>query len=144
MSIVSNLFKWIKKKLTSLWNWFSKYILDPGMIVWLIIAELIFWSPSIVGAILGLTVNSLFWTIAVAYIAIWFGPFTPAIPLQIALALALKRTFYVEKNLTWAIGKWNKSKHFSEEKKRKIRNRYKFVCYKQKTPINWNTEDSSG
>lgn len=129
------MFRWIKKKLISLWNWFAKYILDPQMVVWLIIAEIVFWSPSILGAIFGLTVNPMFWTIAVAYIAIWFGPFTPAIPLQIALALALKRTFYVEKNLSWAIGKWNKSKHLSERTKKRIRDHYKFVGYKIKKPL---------
>nr|DAR14326.1 MAG TPA: hypothetical protein [Caudoviricetes sp.] len=53
-------------------------------------AECIFWSPVIVCALLALIVNSWYWTACIAIMAFWTGPFTPAIPLQIALAGALK------------------------------------------------------
>lgn len=61
------------------------------MLLWLIIAELIFWSPCIVGAVLGATVNEWCWTICGVYVAFWAGPFTPAVPLQLGLAYGLKK-----------------------------------------------------
>lgn len=60
------------------------------MIVYVIIAELIFWSPVIVTAILALVISPWWWTVVTAIILFWTGPFTPAVPLQIALALSLK------------------------------------------------------
>lgn len=59
-------------------------------IVWLLLAECIFWSPVIVCAVLALIVSPWYWTACAGVIAFWAGPFTPAIPLQIALAGALK------------------------------------------------------
>ena len=58
-----------------------------------IIAELIFWSPVWVPAILALTISPWWWTVSTAVIAFWAGPFTPAIALQIGFIAALERLF---------------------------------------------------
>lgn len=63
------------------------------MILWVIIAELIFWSPVIVTAILALLIDPWYWTVTSAIMLFWAGPFTPAVPLQIGLAIALKTMY---------------------------------------------------
>ena len=60
------------------------------MIIYVLIAETIFWSPVIITAILALIINPWFWTICSAIILFWAGPFTPAVPLQLGLAIGLK------------------------------------------------------
>lgn len=80
----------IKNKLTSIWKYLRANVLTKDMILWVIIAELIFWSPVIVTSILALLINPWYWTVTSAIMLFWAGPFTPAVPLQIALALALK------------------------------------------------------
>lgn len=81
----------MKEKLKRLWRWLRKEVLNKQMIVYVIIAELIFWSPVIVCALLSLIVNQWFWTATIAIIAFWAGPFTPAVPLQLGLAILLKK-----------------------------------------------------
>lgn len=80
----------IKNKLKSIWRYLRANVLTKDMILWVIIAELIFWSPVIVTAILALLIDPWYWTITSAIMLFWAGPFTPAVPLQIGLALALK------------------------------------------------------
>ena len=80
----------IKNKLKSIWRYLRVNILTKDMILWVIIAELIFWSPVIVTAFLALVINPWYWTVTSAIMLFWAGPFTPAVPLQIGLALALK------------------------------------------------------
>lgn len=80
----------IKAKLKKAWAWLRRNVLTPQMIVYVIIAELIFWSPCLVGLILGATINAWFYTIPTVYIAFWAGPGTPAIPIQMGIALGLK------------------------------------------------------
>lgn len=80
-----------KEKLKKFWKWLRKEFLNRKMFVWFIIAEIIFWSPCIVGAILGVLIDPWFYTICVTYIAFWSLPLTPAIPLQIGLAYGLKK-----------------------------------------------------
>ena len=80
----------IRDKLSHLWRWLRKNVFCKSMIVYVIIAELIFWSPVIVTAILALVISPWWWTVVTAIILFWTGPFTPAVPLQIALALSLK------------------------------------------------------
>ena len=60
------------------------------MIIYVLIAELIFWSPVIITALLALIINPWFWTICSAIMLFWAGPFTPAVPLQIGLAIGIK------------------------------------------------------
>lgn len=80
----------LKERLKNFWSWLRKNVLTKDMILWVIIAELIFWSPVIVTAILALVINPWYWTVTSAIMLFWAGPFTPAVPLQIGLALALK------------------------------------------------------
>lgn len=61
-----------------LWTWIRREVLNKRMLWCFILAEVIFWSPCIVGAILGTIVNKWFWTVCTAYIGFWVAPFTPA------------------------------------------------------------------
>ncbi len=79
------------KKLKRAWHWLRKNVLNKQMIVYVLIAEMIFWSPCVVTALLALMVNPWWWTIFGTICAFWAGPFTPAIPLQIGLAFLLKK-----------------------------------------------------
>lgn len=73
-----------------MWQWLRVNVLNKNMLFWFIIAELIFWSPCIITGILALF-NPYLWTITLAVILFWAGPFTPAIPLQLGLAFLLKK-----------------------------------------------------
>lgn len=81
----------MKERLKKIWRWLRREILNKGMLLWLIVAELIFWSPVIVGGVLGLVFDPWYYTICVAYMGFWTLPLTPAIPLQIGLAYGLKK-----------------------------------------------------
>lgn len=80
----------LKKKFVSLWKWLRKNCLNREMIIYILVAEVIFWSPVIVTALLALIINPWFWTICSAIMIFWAGPFTPAVPLQLGLAIGLK------------------------------------------------------
>lgn len=80
----------MRDRIRRLWKWLRKNVLNRGMIVYVLIAECIFWSPVIVTAILAIIVNKWFWSVTSAILLFWAGPLTPAIPLQIGLALAIK------------------------------------------------------
>lgn len=58
-----------------------------------ILAEIIFWIPVWIPAILALVISPWWWTIVGAVIAFWAGPITPAIPLQVGLIAAFERLF---------------------------------------------------
>ena len=83
----------MRERLKGLWAWLRKEILNKNMLLWIVIviAEIIFWLPCIVGVILGIIVNPWYYTICGVNIAFWTGPFTPAIPLQLGLAYGLKK-----------------------------------------------------
>jgi hypothetical protein len=81
----------MKARLKKVWTWLRKNVLNKEMIVFVLIAEIIFWSPCIVTGILALIFSPWWWTVFGAICAFWAGPFTPAVPLQIALAVALKK-----------------------------------------------------
>lgn len=81
----------IKERLKKVWTWLRKEVLNKKMILWVIIAEAIFWSPCVAGVFLALIFNPWYWVIPTAYVAFWAGPFTPAIPIQIGLAYGLKK-----------------------------------------------------
>lgn len=81
----------MKERLKKIWLWLRKEIFVKEMILYVIIAELIFWSPVIITAILALIINPWFWTACGTIILFWSGPFTPAIPLQLGLAVGLKK-----------------------------------------------------
>ena len=81
----------VKERTRKIWRWLRKNALNKQMIVYVLIAEAIFWSPCVVTALLALIVNPWWWSAFGAICAFWAGPFTPAVPLQIALAVAIKK-----------------------------------------------------
>lgn len=81
------------------------------MLLWFIVAELIFWAPCIVGTLLAIMINPWFWTVCTVYIAFWTLPLTPAIPLQLGLAYGLKK-------LAEACRRRHSKKKISEEENR--------------------------
>ena len=83
----------IKEKIKKTWLWLKKNVFNREMLIWIIIAEILFWSPCIVTGFLAVFINKWWWTAFGAIIVFWSGPFTPAVPLQIALAIALKKSF---------------------------------------------------
>ena len=83
----------MKNALKRLWQWLRKNVFNKEMFVWVVIAELIFWSPCIVTGLLAVIIDHWWWTAVGAICAFWAGPFTPAVPLQIGLAIALKKLY---------------------------------------------------
>lgn len=81
----------MKERLKRLWRWLRREVLNRQMLLWFTVAELIFWAPCIAGIILAALVDPWFWAICTAYVAFWALPLTPAIPLQIGLAIGLKK-----------------------------------------------------
>lgn len=80
---------WLK-----IWNYLKYIFTHPRELFFpFIIAELIFWSPVWVCALLAVFISPWWWTAVGAVIAFWAGPFTPAVPLQIGLIAALERLF---------------------------------------------------
>lgn len=81
----------IKEKSKKVWQWLRKNAFNKEMIFYILIAELIFWMPCIVTGMLAVTVNAWWWGAFGMICAFWAGPFTPAVPLQIGLALLIKK-----------------------------------------------------
>ena len=89
-----------------MWKKLRKNYLNREMIIYVLIAETIFWSPVIVTALLALIISPWFWTICSAIILFWAGPFTPAVPLQVGLAIGLKTIVNKIKKRRGEIIKW--------------------------------------
>jgi len=81
----------VKDKLLVVWRWLRDNVFKKDMILWILVAEIIFWSPVIVFAVLALIITPYYWTACSAIILFWAGPFTPAVPLQLALAVGLRK-----------------------------------------------------
>ncbi len=81
----------VKERTKKVWQWLRKNALNKQMIVYVLIAEAIFWSPCVVTTLLALIVNPWWWTAFGAICAFWAGPFTPAVPLQIGFAVLIKK-----------------------------------------------------
>ena len=81
----------MKERIKKAWQWLRKHVINREMLLWVIIAELIFWSPCIVSAVLAWVIFPWWWTVFGSYIAFWSAPLTPAMPLQFGLAVALKK-----------------------------------------------------
>lgn len=81
----------MKEKVKKAWKWLRKNALNKEMFVFVLISEAIFWSPCIITGLMALLINPWYWTVFGAICAFWAGPFTPAVPLQLALAIALKK-----------------------------------------------------
>ncbi len=80
-----------KEKIKKFWAWLRHNVINKDMLLALIIAEIIFWSPCAILAILAGTISPWFWTGFTAIIIFWSAPFTPGWALQIALALLIKK-----------------------------------------------------
>ena len=80
----------MKAKLKKAWRWCKENVFKKDIIVWVIIA-IIFWSPVIVSFILG-SFNAWWYGVGSAFILFWAG-FTPAVPLQIGLAIGLRKIY---------------------------------------------------
>ena len=80
----------IKTKLKKCWRWLRANVFTKDMFIWILLAELIFWSPVIVCVILAIVVNSWWWSAVSTIIIFWSAPFTPAMPLQFGLAATFK------------------------------------------------------
>ena len=63
-----------------------------------LIAEAIFWIPFWVPALLAMLINPWWWSVVGVVTAFWCGPFTPAVPLQIAFIAAIERLITKIKN----------------------------------------------
>ena len=83
----------MKEKTKRLWKWLRENVLNKEMFLYVLIAEAIFWSPCIVTGILAITISPNYWVAFGAICAFWAGPFTPAVPLQLGLAVLLKKIF---------------------------------------------------
>ena len=81
----------VKERTKKVWQWLRKNALNKQMIVYVLISEAIFWSPCVVTALLALIVNPWWWTAFGGICTFWAGPFTPAVPLQIGLAVLIKK-----------------------------------------------------
>lgn len=91
------------QKLKNFW----KKILDYIKYLWkhprttlpaFFIAEAIFWIPFWVPALLAILISSWWWSVVGIVVAFWCGPFTPAVPLQIAFIAAVERLITKIKN----------------------------------------------
>lgn len=70
----------------SVWEFIKSIFKQPADVIFpTIIAELVFWIPLWVPAILALTISPWWWTVCTGVIAFWAGPFTPAMLLQFGL-----------------------------------------------------------
>ena len=81
----------VKEKSKKTWAWLRKNAINKEMILYVLIAELIFWSPCIVTGLLAIIIDPWWWTAFGSICAFWAGPFTPAVALQIGLAVAIKK-----------------------------------------------------
>lgn len=81
----------LKEKMKDLWQWLRKNLINKEMLLYTLVGEAIFWIPVWVPALLAIIVDPQWWTAVSVVIVFWAGPFTPAIPLQLALIFALKK-----------------------------------------------------
>lgn len=84
----------IKRFLKKIWETLK----DPLNLVIYVIVVIMFYSPTIIGYTLSMiTKNAWHSTYATAYWLFWIGPFTPAIPIQIAITLGIRKIINILK-----------------------------------------------
>ena len=81
----------VKERMKKVWRWLRANALNRQMIIYVLIAEAIFWSPCIVVGFLAVTVDAWWWTVFGAICAFWCAPLTPAVTLQLGLAIMIKK-----------------------------------------------------
>ena len=73
-------------------KWLKENIFVKDMFIYIIIAAIIFYIPTWVSFIYGLTTgNEYLFGFSAAYVLVWAGPFTPTIPVILAIAVFLKQ-----------------------------------------------------
>lgn len=81
----------MKKKLKAAWVWLRAHIFNKECLLGALIAETIFWSPCIVTGLLAIIYSPWWWSAFWGIILFWTGPLTPALPLQLALIIAVNK-----------------------------------------------------
>ena len=81
----------MKNKIKAAWGWLRAHIFNKECLLGALIAETIFWSPCIITGLLAVIYSPWWWSAFSAIILFWAGPFTPAIPLQLALIVAVNK-----------------------------------------------------
>ena len=104
------------EKIKQLWKWLRQNVINREMLWAFLIAEIIFWSPCAVFAILATTVNPWFWTVFTAIVIFWSAPLTPGWALQIALALFVKKRIDILKTKYVRVDKLQKLKNKNKNK----------------------------
>lgn len=103
----ANFWKGIWEIVKSMGNWRGVLSL---LIVWLIISGS---GIFVLGFVFN---NTLLKGIGIAMYAFWLGPFTPLIPLNIALAMVVQRFVFLDKNVSWKSIKEKFRGAFKEDK----------------------------
>lgn len=80
----------MKEKIKKFFQKFSNYIKELckhplDALLPTLIAEIVFWSPVWISAILAWTISPWWWTVATGVVAFWCAPLTPAVILQVGL-----------------------------------------------------------
>lgn len=83
----------IKIRLKKCWRWLRTNVFTKDMILWILLAEFIFWLPVIVCGVLAIVVSPWWWSAVTTIIVFWSAPFTPATALQFALAGVFKALY---------------------------------------------------
>ncbi len=75
-------------------EWLKNNIFVKDMVIYIIIAAIVFYIPLWVFIYFAkVTGNSYLYGAGLAYVAFWAGPFTPTIPIILAIAVFLKKIF---------------------------------------------------
>lgn len=73
-------------------KWLKENIFVKDMFVYILIACIIFYSPSWISLIYAFTTGKeLYFGGAAAWVLLWAGPLTPTIPIILAIAIGLKQ-----------------------------------------------------
>ena len=81
----------MRDKSRKFWLWLKKEILRKDMIVYILIAEIVFWLPAIF-CILMSVFDNWWWAGFTGYVAFWALPIiSPAIPMQVGLIFLVKK-----------------------------------------------------
>ena len=75
-----------------MWKWLKENILVKEMFVYILFAAIIFYIPLWLSIFFGITEGNIgLYGVGLAWVAFWAGPFTPTIPIILAIAVFLKQ-----------------------------------------------------
>ncbi|MCF7925949.1 MAG: hypothetical protein K9L74_00025 [Candidatus Izimaplasma sp.] len=73
-------------------KWLKENIFVKDMFIYILVAAFIFYTPLwLTGVISYVLANPIYLGFGTAYVLIWAGPFTPTIPVILAIAVFLKK-----------------------------------------------------